>query len=60
MPSGYRHAAEDMTIAINPRAGSERATPSISRAESVWSSVFETQYEPRSVFQPTSRRRSPL
>ena len=39
---------------------SERATPSISFAESVWSSVLEIQYEPRSVFQPTSRRRSPL
>ena len=39
---------------------SERATPSISLADSVWSSVLEIQYEPRSVFQPTRRSRSPL
>ena len=43
-----------------PARRSERATPSISPSDSVWSSVFETQYEPRPVFQPTSLRRSPL
>ena len=42
MQSGYRPSRQ-LTVAINLTRVSERATPSISFAESVWSSVFETQ-----------------